>query len=149
MKLVADYSAYSYGRGTNPAGGGRIEIVPETPEEEKLLQGAGLSPHYAEQVYFVPCRAVRHSPNPHDDGLNPLFVELVRRYGWRVKGYPGTRYVRLFMRDQIVVFERSLPAEEAANCYNCVYEEVPADENNILMEPCFSCNQFSNFIPKD
>ena len=88
MKLVADYSAFCYGIGTNPAGGGRIEVVPETPEEEKLLRDEGLHPHYAERIYFVKCRAVRHSPNPHDDGLNPFFVELVRRYGWRTKGYP-------------------------------------------------------------
>lgn len=93
MKLIEDHSDFSFEIGTNPRGGGYIEVSPETPEEEKLLRRAGYLPHgpYAEdpQMYFrVPCRKVRHAPNPHDDGINPVFVDMVHRYGWTVKGYP-------------------------------------------------------------
>ncbi len=88
MKLVRDSSSYCFGIGTNPAGGGFIYVAPETPEEEHLLQAEGLSPKFAERWYKVPCRLVRHNPNPHDGGLNPFFVELIHRYGWRTKGYP-------------------------------------------------------------
>jgi len=91
MKLIADYSDYSYGIGTNPAGGGRIVVRPETPEEEQeLLRNAYQNPgRYGRENFIVKCRSVSHAGGvPHDDGLNPYFVELVHRYGWRVKGYP-------------------------------------------------------------
>jgi len=85
MKLLRDASSFEYGKGTNPAGGGFVVVLPETPEEEKFLEDKGREREIAYlpsvKAWKISCRGVKHSPNPHDDGLHPVFTEMCRRFG--------------------------------------------------------------------
>jgi hypothetical protein len=85
MKLIEDCSNGRFGKGTNPDGGGFITIAPETEAEQAMwyFQGDRVYPERR-----IDCRLVKHSPNPQDGGVNPKFVEVVRRYGFVTKGYP-------------------------------------------------------------
>jgi hypothetical protein len=101
----------SYGRGTNPSGGGNIVVSPESEEDvvfltrlyhpdyleppppavQRWFHQAGFTsaPLYSVgQEVRIECRTVRHNPNPHDGGLDPRFVAIVRRFGWAIKAYP-------------------------------------------------------------
>lgn len=48
-------------------------------------------------------------------------------------------------------FEEILPEGylEAHSCPNCQHEDVGTDEKGTLLEPCYSCNNHSNFTPKE
>ncbi|MGB9886772.1 MAG: hypothetical protein ACPLRW_07240 [Moorellales bacterium] len=68
-------------------------VRPETPEEIEFLRARGLdavSMRYPEgTAYKINCRRVTHvGGNPHDDGLDPRFVELVQTYKLETRGYP-------------------------------------------------------------
>lgn len=69
-------------------------VKPESEEEKKFLDSAVATYPQRDGSYKVSCRLVRAVPGvggeaiPTDWGLNPSFVELVRKHGIKTAGYP-------------------------------------------------------------
>lgn len=89
---VEDASDYCYGIGTNPGGGGVVRLIAENEADEALLielrrKGFGWY-REVDRTLKVECREVRHDAGvPHDDGVNPKFLELIPIIRYPFAGY--------------------------------------------------------------